>query len=49
MLGATQEVLTLERIARVWQVEGEMHVALDGTPQFIAHAGGMEASVFETI
>ena len=49
LLGGAQEVLTLERIARVWQVQGEMQVAVDGTPQFIAHAGGMEASAFETV
>ena len=39
VLGAAREVLTLPTIAQIWGVQGDMHVASDGTPQFIAHGG----------
>jgi iron complex transport system ATP-binding protein len=42
LLGPVHEVLTLATIARVWQVQGELYAARDGTPQFIAGQHGMQ-------
>lgn len=36
LLGPVHEVLSLETIARVWRIQGELQTARDGTPQFIA-------------